>query len=239
MSVDVVDGGFTTPRMKEGIVLPIKKRLGTLIAMLTVAGALAVPSAHAATPSCGSTCIDLFNQLYGKFSVPKFVVGVLGKGENVGQVVALTKASATASEDFTLSVEGTVADFIAAGLIAQGMSIYNSLEGYEIEYAPDGVDTGLCVGVGATPANGTRVALEPCGVSSKTVWIPNTSQRLGSSYTALINGATDSNFSSPQVLSGLLPYLTLYTSSLHTTRNGSPFPTQSWGADFGVLPTTG
>ena len=51
------------------------------------------------------------------------------------------------------------------------MSIYDTLEADEFEYSPFGVQTGLCVGVGATPANGTRVDLEPCGVSAKTVWI--------------------------------------------------------------------
>ena len=42
---------------------------------------------------------------------------------------------------------------------------------FEVEYAPYGVDSGLCVGVGTTAAQNTPVALEPCGVSSKTVWI--------------------------------------------------------------------
>ena len=48
---------------------------------------------------------------------------------------------------------------------------YPDLYAYEIQYAPFGVDSGLCVGVGSTAVAGTKVALEPCGVSSKTVWI--------------------------------------------------------------------
>ena len=42
---------------------------------------------------------------------------------------------------------------------------------FEIEYAPYGVQSGLCVGVAATAAQGGKVSLQPCGVTSKTVWI--------------------------------------------------------------------
>ena len=42
---------------------------------------------------------------------------------------------------------------------------------FEIEYSPYGVASGLCVGVGSTAAQGGKVSLQPCGVTSKTVWI--------------------------------------------------------------------
>jgi len=131
------------------------------------------PAGHtAATSSCGNSCIDISNALYGTSSNPAFVLANVPQAENVGQPLTLALPSNTnAGEDFTLSERGLVSDFIAAGLIAPGMSLYDSLEVYEIEYAPFGVQTGLCVGVGVTPANGTGVALEPCGVSSKTTWI--------------------------------------------------------------------
>ena len=42
---------------------------------------------------------------------------------------------------------------------------------WEVEYAPYGVASGLCAGVGSTAAQGGKVSLQPCGVTSKTVWI--------------------------------------------------------------------
>ena len=45
---------------------------------------------------------------------------------------------------------------------------------FELEYTPFGVGSGLCVGVASTAAQGTKVSLQPCGASSKTVWIVDT-----------------------------------------------------------------
>jgi hypothetical protein len=158
------------------------------------------------------------------------------QAQTTGQPLTLAGPNnADAGEDFTLSNEGTVSDFIQAGLIATGMAPYDSLEVYEIEYAPFGVQTGMCVGVGVTPANGTRVDLEPCGVSAKTTWIPDSTTSITSSDAALINGATDSNFSNPYVLSTLLPGLPLFTSTLHTSSGGAVVTNQLWGAETGVV----
>ena len=113
------------------------------------------------------------------------------------------------------------------------------------------MDSGLCVGVGSTAVAGTKVALEPCGVSSKTVWIKDYSGARPSifgSYVPLINGS-DTNFSQPFVMtypsSGYptdKPRPQLYTANLTGFSQGSAFnPTgvnsnQLWGADSGVLP---
>ena len=64
------------------------------------------------------------------------------------------------------------------------------------------MDSGLCVGVAATAAQGSDVSLQPCGVSSKTVWITDTIDTpatLRGGYVPLINGS-DTNFSHPFVL---------------------------------------
>jgi len=188
----------------------------------------------AATPSCGPTCIDLSNALYGTSSNPAFVLADVPQAQNVGQPLTLARASnANPGEDFTSSFQGLVSDFIAAGLIAPGMSIYDKLVVYEFEYSPFGVQTGLCVGVGATPANGTGVALEPCGVSAKTTWIFDT--QLTGPDLPLINGATDSNFSDPFVLSALGPGFPLFTSTMHTSSGSTVFTNQLWGSKTGVL----
>ena len=77
-----------------------------------------------------------------------------------------------------------MSDFFAAGLVSASTELHygggstqaNGAKtaddpAFEIEYAPYGVASGLCVGVGGTAAQGGKVSLQPCGVSSKTVWI--------------------------------------------------------------------
>ena len=190
----------------------------------------------AATPSCGPSCVDFSSSVYGTSSNPAFVLADAPQRQTVGQPLTLARPSnVNAGEDFTFSFQGLVSDFIAAGLIAPGMAPYASLDAYEIEYAPFGVDTGLCIGVGTTPANGSGVALEPCGVSAKTVWIIDSTNPITSSDAPLINGATNSNFSDPQVLSTLLPGLPLFTSTLHTSSGNTVLANQLWGAKMGVL----
>ena len=46
------------------------------------------------------------------------------------------------------------------------------------------MDSGLCMGVAATAFNDEGVTLQPCGVSSKTVWILDTYDQY-SFFTAL------------------------------------------------------
>ena len=190
----------------------------------------------AATPSCGTTCVDFSNALYGTSSSPTFVLADVPQAQNVGQPLTLARASvADAGEDFVLSFQGSVSDFITLGIIAPGMAPYDSLGAYELEYAPFGVTSGLCVGVGVTPANGTEVALEPCGVSAKTVWIIDSTNPITTSDAPLINGATNSNFSNPQVLSTLLPGLPLLTSTLQMSSGNTVIANQLWGAKMGAL----
>ena len=82
-----------------------------------------------------------------------------------------------------------------------GTCAYPDFWAYEIQYSPFGVDSGLCVGVGSTAAAGTKVALEPCGVTAKTIWIEDWSNAAGirSNYVPLINGS-NTNFSRPFVM---------------------------------------
>ena len=103
------------------------------------------------------------------------------------------------------------------------------------------MDTGLCVGVGATPANNTPVSLQPCGVSAKTVWIPDQPITSSGTYASLINAATDTSFSNPYSLTDLKPGgdRQLFTWPLQA--GGiihNKFTNQVWGATFGALPSS-
>ena len=121
---------------------------------------------------------------------------------------------------------------------------------FEVEYAPYGVDSGLCMGVAATATQNEGVTLQPCGVSSKTVWIVDTgdSVTINRGYVPLVNGS-DTNFSHPFVLTypkngyptdKPRPQLTTnnltgFTGNFLIPILGTINDNQLWGADFGVL----
>jgi hypothetical protein len=237
-----------------------------LVGGVAMAGGL---SANAATPSCGHNCIDIFNRQFGTYRSPNFVMDVFRQGAKVGQPIILFRTSnSDPAEDFTVSLQGSVSDFFAAGLVSSAVALhYGGLAAgadddfaYELEYAPYGVDSGLCVGVRATAMQGEGVTLQPCGVSAKTVWIVddggsnfNTGVSLGDSprtspfYVPVINGS-DTNFSHPFVLdyphNGYptdrpRPQLQVRNltgfSNGHGPIVGTVIDTQLWGARFGVL----
>jgi hypothetical protein len=214
----------------------------TLVGGVGTAGVLTAGTASAATPSCGPLCVNTFSYEYGTHVSPNFVVDTYRQGNKVGQKIILFRTSnADPAEDFTVDIEGTVADFYAAGLISAttalhygcipqpdvganfpdcpfsvtGVPANSSIKGdandntsnylaFEQEYAPYGVDSGLCVGVASTAFQDEGVTLQPCGVSAKTVWILDTldqqfTDAWAHGYFPLINGS-NTNFSEPFVL---------------------------------------
>jgi len=215
----------------------------TLVGGVSVVGALDAGAASAATPSCGHRCLDLFSREFGTHRNPAFVLDVLRQGAKVGQPIILYRASnSDPAEDFTISAQGTVYDFYEAGLASAALNLhYSHFEAYEIEYAPNGADSNLCVGVGSAPTDGTKVALEPCGETAKTLWVADSYDTVFGGYVPLINGA-DTNFSHPYVLNypgnayptdNPRPQLTTWTLSKYS--DGTVYNNQLWGADYGVL----
>lgn len=196
--------------------MSIKSKVFAATAALTLigaAGALSAGTASAATPSCGAGCISLFPREYSgtTLGAPQFVLDVLRQGDKAGQPVILFRASnSDPAEDFTISDEGTVHDFFTAGLVSAAVALHygggagahphgTNDEAYEIEYSPYGVDSGLCAGVAGTAAAGSKVTLQSCGVTGKTVWIEDTVNSPVVPYYPAINGS-DTNFSDPFVL---------------------------------------
>jgi hypothetical protein len=203
----------------------------TLVGGVGTAGALTAGPASAATPSCGIACVNLFSYQFGTHNSPNYVVDVLRQGEKVGQPIILFRtANYDPAEDWTFSIQGTVADFFAANLVSSAVALHygciaginfpdcpfniagfnfpsgndSNLLAFENEYSPFGVESGLCLGVAATAFQGEGVTLQPCGVSAKTVWILDT---LDQSFTdAWAHGyiplinGSDTNFSHPFVL---------------------------------------
>jgi hypothetical protein len=242
----------------------------------TAAAVVTADSAGAITPSCGSSCIDVFSRQFGTHFRPTYVMDVFRQGERAGQPIILFRQSnSDPAEDFTVSFQGLVSDFFAAGLVSpQVMLHYGCTPGFafsngqggtltcagtaqdepafEQEYAPYGVDSGLCVGVARTAFQNEGVTLQPCGETAKTVWILDTFDlsfpAFLTGYFPAINGS-DTNFSHPFVLTypsnGFptdTPRPQLKVTNLTGFSNGiGPIvgtvpDNQLWGADFGVIP---
>jgi hypothetical protein len=250
--------------------MSIKSKLVASAAALTLlsgVGAAAAMSAGAATPSCGHDCIDIFSRAFGTHRTLGYVLDVLRQGARTGQPIILFRTSNTdPAEDFVPSIQGATSDFYAAGLVSAAVALHYGCSAavggvpcgplavddpaIEVEYAPFGVNSGLCVGVAATATRGEGVTLQPCGVTARTVWIIDTNDSpatLAHGYVPLINGS-DTNFSHPFVLTypgnGFptdKPRPQLFVTNLTGFSHGPGTPigsvddTQLWGADFGVL----
>jgi len=202
-------------------------------------GAAGTLTANAASTKCGPICEDLFSEAFGTAAHPGYIPDVRNQVSRAGQPVILAKATdSNAGEDFGLSAQGQVSDFVKAGLVPSGLGkLYGSLNVVEIQYAPKGSPAGLCIGVGTTPGAGTPVTLQRCGVTAKTLWIFDPETTSAGTYYVLINGATASNFTDPSVLTAGLPGLPLLTTA--PLAAGHPTLThQLWGAIDGVIPTS-
>jgi hypothetical protein len=241
----------------------------TLVGGVGLAGAVTAGTASAATPSCGISCVDVFSQQLGTHLTPNYTVDVLRQGEKVGQPIILFRtANFDPALDFTAAFQGTVADFFAAGLVGSAVALHYGCVpvsaggafpsciapaqvndyAFEMEFAPFGVDSGLCVGVASTAFAGEGVTLQQCGSSARTVWIIDQADSstgrltpLLDEYVPLINGS-DTNFSHPFVL-------TYPANSVPTDKPRAQFTVQNltgfskegvesnqmFGADLGIL----
>ena len=235
----------------------------TMVGGVGTMGVLTAGTAGAATPSCGPACVNIFSRDFGTFRHPNFTADVLRQGSKVGQPVILFKTSnSDPALDWSLSFQGHVSDLCAVQLVSaltclhyggighiNATTTYPDLPAWEVEYAPFGVDSGLCMGVAATASQNEGVSLQPCGVSGKTIWIGDTLDTNFRFYVPVINGS-NTNFSHPFVLT--YPnnaYPTDKPRAQITVRNltgftqpGGIFPVissvssnQLWSATFGVL----
>jgi hypothetical protein len=228
----------------------------TMVGGVGTAGVLGAATASAATPSCGDACVNIFSRDFGTFRTPNFTVDVYRQGSKVGQPVILFKTSnSDPALDWSLSFQGATSDLCAVGLVSALTCLHYGntavdLAAFELEYAPFGVDSGLCAGVAATASQGEGVSLQPCGVSGKTIWLVDSPDSQYRFYVPLINGS-NTNFSHPFVLT--YPnnaYPTDKPRAQITVRNLTGFTNpanfnfpvissvssnQLWGATVGVL----
>jgi hypothetical protein len=157
-------------------------------------GTVATPPASAATPACGPGCIAVFSPEFGTHDDPRFVEAVLDGVGAVGQPLVLQRAGGSdPSEDFTPR-GGLVSDFFAAGMVSAAVDAhYGGLRAAQLEYAPSGVASGLCVGLAGTAYEHGPLGLQPCSVPGTTVWIVDTADSPATAaegYSPLVNGST-------------------------------------------------
>jgi len=185
---------------EEEVPMSIKSKVLAVAATITMAGGLSAVGllpANAAIAVCGHGRFTICSREFGG----RFVLDVLRQGEKAGQPITLFRASnSDPAEDFIILDSRTVSSYYASGLVSEALDQnYANDEAYEVEYSPYGADSGLCVGVASTTGDGTPVALEQCGVSSKTLWVVANNGRLYYPYYPWINGS-DTNFADPFVL---------------------------------------
>ena len=254
--------------------MSIRSKVLAAAAALTLTatlGAVGATSAWAATPSCGGVCVNTYPREYSgqSLNAPQFVIDVLRQGSKVNQPIILFRGSnSDPAEDFTITQQGRVSDFYAAGLVSAAFALHYGCNGtiavqgaqipcdqgavndnaWELQYSPFGVDSGLCMGVASTAVSGEKVSLQPCGISSKTVWAedtnPNDMSPVNPGDYAAINGS-DVNFSHPFVLTyptGAYPTdkprVQLTVANLAQFSQGPTFDddAQLWTGFVGVLP---
>jgi hypothetical protein len=231
--------------------MSIKRNVLAVVATLTIAaGVITVGtlSASAATPACGGGCISIFSRELGTYAQPNVVEAVLQGVANVGQPVILKPASSSdPSEDLIVPRAGLVSDFYAAGMVsAEVNGHYGNLRAAQIEYAPFGMASGLCVGVATIAFQGEGLTLQPCTVPATTVWIVDTADSpttVAAGYFPLVNGSPTAfsrpfamdyprdEYATDQRTQEIQVRHLQFLSKEHTLPDR-----QLWGIHFGVLP---
>jgi hypothetical protein len=176
--------------------MSISRKTSRFVAALAVVGSAAATGslpASAATPACGANCVSIFSKELGSYTSPGPVESVLGGQATVGQPSVLEPASGSASSEDWMPRSGLVSDFYARGLVsAKVNSHYGSDRATEIEYAPFGMGTGLCVGLETVAFQNEGLTLQPCSASARTVWILDVadSPATAPEYFPIVSGST-------------------------------------------------
>ncbi len=230
-----------------------------LAAAVAAALGAAAPAAAApghgrpdATPSCGSTCASYYVAEYGQ----DFVLRTARQRPRIGARVRLGIASnGDAREDWAVWPSGTVGRLAALGLVSGRLALhFRHDQAFELEYAPNGVGSGMCLGAARRARANAGVSLQWCGQSGRTIWIIDAASQSGV-VAPLISGAGN-NFSDPQVLTAISspvssmplaatpmgmptwrkPLPELVTYRLQSYAAGTVYDSQMWADTTGVLP---
>ena len=228
--------------------MSIKSKALAAAATLALAGGFSMmgaSSANAATPQCGNGCVEIFSRLFGTSTHPNFVETVSHGVAKIGQPLILSRAgSSNPAQDLLPLMAGLVSDFFTAGLLSADVNRhYGNLRATQIEYAPFGVASGLCVGLATTAFQGEGLTLQRCSVSAKTVWIVDTAdspKTAAEGFFPLVNGST-TDFCHPFAMTYPRHAYPTHKPAAqirvrHLVNNPTHVPDrQLWGTAFGVL----
>ena len=167
--------------------------LAILASMLITAATITAgtQSASAATLACGPNCVSVFSKELGSYAQPGPVEDVLDGVAAIGQPLILKQADSSDASEDTIPNLMSVPDFYAAGMVsAEVDSHYGNLSAAQIQYAPNGVHTGLCVGLATVASQNEGLTLQPCSVPALTVWILDPAGSSAANYVAIVNAST-------------------------------------------------
>jgi hypothetical protein len=179
----------------------LNKAKSYLVAMAAIT-AMAVPAsllsadvpAGASTTACGGSCTSPSNQSTGT------VLAVSG-----GSVTLAAGNTTSSSQDWTPEQEGSVANAVAAGVLAPKLNmLYSTDPVIEFQTAPNGVPSDNCLtDQFTTPLTSTQapffaptltVGTAQCGTTAATLWIVDASNE-ANGFTDLINAGYETAFS--------------------------------------------
>lgn len=150
-----------------------------LIAVLAAAAGIAATAAPAtaATPACSQTCTEVVSpQLAGQtqFAVVPGSAGHARHAKAGDHLVFRAGTRADSNEDFGPAWSTATVGWYCHGGPQQIRGYLCSRDrgdvALEMQWLPDGYQSGLCAGV-ATAAAGEQVTLQSCGKTTRTVWV--------------------------------------------------------------------
>ena len=202
-----------------------------LLALAGGAGLAVASPAGATTQACGDNCMTLSNLDFGS----GYVTAVAGGLPVIGAPVRLAATADSAAEDWQETDAGNVADLAAQGRVSPEIAAqYAGTDGFEWQFAPDGVPSGLCLGLATAAHEGGRVTLRRCGVSARTIWVANAAAQRGRFAPVQSGSDTSSTFDDGFLLTASATGRTLIMSRNSESDNGIA-SNQMWQTLFGVL----
>ena len=171
-------------RFTRGLcVVAASAAITTSLGLAAAGAASASPSPHVtknATSVCGGLCFDLSSALLGPHMIQNAVGGAAGTSINLRN-----DGNAKVNEDFTVGFVGFLGQFCendgGHGLDATSyvcVTYPPFWDVFEGNFAPNSNETGLCVGL-AKPGVAQRVSLQPCGATSRTLFVGDRANGLG------------------------------------------------------------
>lgn len=222
--------------------MSIKSKMLAPAAVLTLACGLSTVgtvAASAATPQCGSACVQIFSKMFGTYANPGFIESVFLGIPLAGVPTIVHRASSfDPAGDFIVPQKAPVSTFYAEGMVSAAVNAHYQTEtAVQVEYAPYGHPTGLCAAVATTAYQGEGLSLQPCSTPGTTVFIIDSADATAAAPYFPIVDASTTDFTHPFTMTihgdpahELFPQITLE----HMVGNPANVPdNQLWGAESG------